>query len=175
MTCPKTLILVRHSQAGDAEAFARTGQEDQLRPLTPRGVARMDEAALGLATLLKGDVALFTSPYVRARQTTEILARALPARAVQETPELVPEADPARQMAWLRGQGKALPATVILVGHEPNLSLLAGWLLTGRRHAPVRMKKGGACAFALEKDCREGRAVLQWLLTQRQLRLLQPH
>ncbi|MFP4079770.1 MAG: SixA phosphatase family protein [Ectothiorhodospira sp.] len=175
MTCPKTLILVRHSQAGDADAFARTGQEDHLRPLTPRGVARMDEAALGLASLLKGEVTLLTSPYVRARQTTEILARALPTRAVKESPELVPEADPARQMAWMRGLGKELPPNVILVGHEPNLSLLAGWLLTGRHHAPVRMKKGGACALTLEKDCREGRAVLQWLLTQRQLRLIQPH
>jgi phosphohistidine phosphatase len=164
------LILVRHAQAGDAAEFARSGQPDNLRPLTDQGVTRMREAVQGLASLLSGPMNLVSSPYVRARQTAEILAEMLPTGPIRTCDQLVPEAHPSALVGGLfQEQPEGL---LILVGHEPHLSRLAGWLMSGRPDSLVRMKKGGVCALQLSGPPRAGCAMLHWLLTQRQLRRL---
>ncbi|ANB02685.1 histidine phosphatase family protein [Ectothiorhodospira sp. BSL-9] len=165
------LILVRHAQAGDAVEFARTGQPDDLRPLTDQGVERMHLAAQGLARLLKGPTTLVSSPYTRACQTADILAEYLPTTGPAEiNASLVPEAHPDSLDDALLQQRAG--RTLTLVGHEPHLSRLAGWLMTERPQSLVRMKKGGACALQLSGPPRAGCATLHWLLTQRQLRRL---
>ncbi|MCG5501912.1 SixA phosphatase family protein [Ectothiorhodospira lacustris] len=166
----RSLVLVRHSQAGDAAEFAAGGREDHLRPLTDEGVSRMRRAARGLHRLVEGPVYIVTSPYVRAAQTAQILKEVFPGAEIASTPVLVPEADPQSFLDWLRGQ----PArqTRLVVGHEPHLSLLAGWLLAGERRSLVRMKKGGACCLDLMRGPQPGSAMLRWLMTQGQLRKL---
>ncbi|AHK79849.1 phosphohistidine phosphatase [Ectothiorhodospira haloalkaliphila] len=165
------LILVRHAQAGDAVEFARTGQPDDLRPLTEQGVERMHRAAQGLARLLKGPTTLLSSPYTRARQTANILAEYLPTTGPLEIHQsLVPEAHPGSLDDAL--QRKRAGRTLTLVGHEPHLSCLVGWLVAGRPVSLVRMKKGGACYLHFDGPPQAGRAILHWLLTQRHLRLI---
>ncbi|SEP57776.1 phosphohistidine phosphatase [Ectothiorhodospira magna] len=164
------LVLVRHGHAGDAGEFAVTGQEDHLRPLTPEGITRMMKAASGLDRLLEGPLAIVTSPYVRATQTAHILTEVFSGVEMLSTPTLVPEADPALFTQWL--QELSWPPTLLAVGHEPHLSLLAGWLLTGERRSLVRMKKGGACCLSLAGGLGPGQARVHWLLTQGQLRKL---
>ena len=67
---------------------------------------------------------------MRARETALILHSALP-RGVElaERGELAPAAGADAALKWLQSQ-RQQPA-VALVGHEPNLSLLAGLLLAG--------------------------------------------
>ena len=42
------LLVVRHGAAMDQEEFARTGESDDLRPLTAEGMAEMKAVAIGL-------------------------------------------------------------------------------------------------------------------------------
>jgi 8-oxo-dGTP diphosphatase len=65
------ILLVRHADAGDREAF---DGPDDLRPLTRRGVAQ----ARGLVEALDGFAVarVLSSPYLRCSQTVEPLATA---------------------------------------------------------------------------------------------------
>lgn len=166
----RNLVLVRHSQAGDAAEFSATGQGDHLRPLTEEGISRMRRAARGLHRLVEGPVSIVTSPHVRAAQTAQILKEVFPGTEIVSTPTLIPEADPRSFPEWLQEQPAR--STLLVVGHEPHLSRLAGWLLAGEQRSLVRMKKGGACCLDVTRGRQPGQAMLQWLLTQGQLRKL---
>jgi phosphohistidine phosphatase len=73
-------------------------------------------------------------------------------------------------VAWLR----RLPSEhlVAAVGHEPDLSAVATYLLTSRRDPLFALKKGGACLLVVPPGIAPGSAALEWLLTPRQLRKL---
>ena len=60
-------------------------------------------------------------------------------------------------------------ATVAIVGHEPHLSRLVAWLLTGKPSDFITMKKGGACLLEFEKGARQSGGTLAWLLRPSQL------
>ena len=68
------VFLVRHAIAH--ERNRKRWPDDAKRPLTPAGKQKFRKAARGLAKWLPKSAALLTSPYVRARETAEILAAA---------------------------------------------------------------------------------------------------
>ncbi len=165
------LLLLRHAIADDLSSFSASATEDRLRPLTQEGRKEMRRIAEALAGLLPDLALLATSPYVRARDSAEILARALPGRPVlSERVELAPTGSPAAVLEFLQAQ-KSLPA-VAVVGHEPNLSQLAGWLLTGKEKSFLQLRKGGACLLDFAGRLVPGGALLLWHLTPGQLRSL---
>jgi phosphohistidine phosphatase len=57
-----------------------------------------------------------------------------------------------------------------IVGHEPHLSMLVTWLMTGSQESRIQLKKGGACLLEFESVPRRNSGTLLWLLTPRQLR-----
>lgn len=153
------LVLFRHGVAEDREIFARSGTGDEERPLTERGRRKVYGAARGLKALLPRIDLLATSPLLRARQTAEILAEIYGRPAAIAVRELEPGGSRAGLLRWLRGQ--AQDATLVLVGHEPNLGELARWLTDGPE--PIALKKGGACLLRVAGDLRAGSAALAWL------------
>lgn len=165
------LLLLRHAIAADGAAFAASGKEDRQRPLTEDGRKKMRKIAEALAGLLPELALIATSPYVRARDSAEILARAYPARPVlSELGELAPSGSAAVLLKFLQAQ-KSLPI-VACVGHEPNLSQLAAWLLAGKEKSFLDLRKGGACLLDFAGRLAPGNAVLAWHLTPVQLRSL---
>jgi len=68
----------------------------------------------------------------------------------------------------------ALPAdaVVLCVGHEPQLSLAAGILLTGKPCSGLSLKKAGACLLHIEESVKPAAGRLEWWLTAGQLRAL---
>lgn len=169
---PMRLLLIRHAIAMDRVKFAELEDDDRLRPLTGKGRRRMEKGVRGLATLVPEVDLLVTSPLLRARQTSEIVAGALRAAATAETPALRPEAEPAELLDWLEGRDEQAE-TVAVVGHEPHLSALAGYLLTGRKASLLEMKKGAACLLELPSGhAVPGAATLLWALPPRTLREL---
>lgn len=126
------LYLIRHAIALDAEP----GQSDDARPLSEVGVQKFKEVVRGLKRLDIRLDRLYHSPKLRAVQTAELLVPLL-AGETEVTPYLA--AEPSQDLL------KALLGDrVALVGHEPWMSELCAWLLTGRRnggHFPF--KKGG--------------------------------
>ena len=165
------LLLLRHGVAHDRATFAATGKEDRLRPLTEEGRKKMRRIGDALAGLLPELALIATSPYARARESAEILARAYPARPVlSEAAELSPAGASAGLLKFLQTQ-KSLPA-VACVGHEPDLSQLAGWLLSGQQKSFLELRKGGACLLDFTGRLAPGNATLLWHLTPTLLRAL---
>jgi phosphohistidine phosphatase len=163
------LVIIRHGPAGDREEWEAEGHDDRLRPLTPEGREEMQRVAPGLKRLIPTIDLLATSPLARAAETADIVARAYDSEAVV-LEALAPERDPDEVVRWLQHQ----PAdqTVALVGHEPHLSGLAGYLLTSARASFIDLKKGGACRLDTPGVPVPGKGNLKWLLSPRELRRL---
>jgi phosphohistidine phosphatase len=164
------LIIIRHGLAGDKEAFAKTGKDDSLRPLTPAGKKKMKSAAKALRKLFPRIQLLATSPLKRAVQTASIVYS-----AYNDKPQFV-ELDllsgdgqnPARFVAWLKDHDLD-DAVLGIVGHEPDLSHWATWLLTGQKRSVVQLKKGAVCVIDFEKRVAGGKGVLYGLFQPREL------
>jgi phosphohistidine phosphatase len=173
------VLLIRHAIAEDRAVFAKTGQDDGLRPLTRVGRRKMRRAARGLLQTVPRIDLLATSPLKRAVQTADLVADAygLQARGgkgkrlrTAHVAALAPGKPPKDLLHWLQGQ--PADVTVALVGHEPDLGTFASWLLTGLQESFVPMKKGAACLLEFKKDVKAGRAELLWAMKPSQLRVL---
>jgi phosphohistidine phosphatase len=163
------LLLIRHAISEEREDFARTGKDDRLRPLTDEGRKKMRQAARGLREIVPEVDLLATSPLTRAAQTAAILDTVYGGLKEVEIEELSPEATPKQFLRWLRKQ-KA--DTLAVVGHEPSLSLIVSWLLTGSERRIIAFRKGGACLLEFPAEVGAGTATLLWALTPAQLREL---
>lgn len=161
------LYILRHGIA--AEPGSPGSAQDSQRPLTPKGRRKLRGIAESMKALdLKFDLIL-SSPFLRARQTAEIVAKVLRCtRRLEFTDRLAPSESPARCVELLARLAPPLN-DVLLVGHEPYLSELVSLLISGGRDARVVLKKGGLCKLAA-KSLKPGRsAELEWLLTPKQL------
>jgi phosphohistidine phosphatase len=164
------LSLLRHGIAAD-----RGGAEyenDSERPLTPKGDRRMRRIGKGIQAVGLSYDLILSSPYLRAKQTAEIVAQVLSApEGVMLAETLTPEGNPRQLIEALRTDHRERQ-DVLLVGHEPSLSRLISTLLTGGPNLSVVIKRGGLCALDVE-TLRFGRcATLVSLLSPRQLRRL---
>lgn len=163
------LVVIRHGPAGDRAAWEAEGRDDRLRPLTPEGKKQTRQAIAGLTTLVPAIDVLATSPLVRAVQTAEIVADDYDVD-ITTVDALAPESDPDKAVQWLRSQSS--DQTIAVVGHEPHLSTLVGYLVTGARASFISLKKAGVCGLELNDPPKSGGSTLEWLLTARVLRKL---
>lgn len=159
------LYLIRHAVAEDRDEFAQKNHDDSLRPVTIKGRKRLQKVAIRFRDLISDLDLIVTSPYVRARQTAEVLSQIFFETEVVEAPELVPQSPPQAMMKWLKAHGRDLKA-VALVGHEPQLSTFGSYLLTGRTEPLFEMKKSGIACFEIgdSEDIEKSRAELKWLV-----------
>jgi phosphohistidine phosphatase len=155
------LYLIRH---GEAHPLGENGaHSDEDRALTEAGVAQCHALAEALQRQHVRFDLIVTSPLVRARQTTDALLQAWsgPVPEVTESDFLIPEAKPRKLTRMLREREAA---SVALVGHMPDLGILAGWLI-GSKRARVDLAKAGAALIAVEGKLGKGSGTLQWLVT----------
>ena len=164
------LLVIRHGVAGDRDEFAFTGRPDAERPLTKDGREKMKRAAAGLVSLVPDLDLIATSPLVRATQTAEIVADAFGGRDLATIEELAPERAPDDLLPWLRSHDPE--AVIAVVGHDPHLNFLTGWLVTGRHENFVDIKKGGAVMLEFDDPPAAGGAMLLWALAPAHLRKL---
>jgi phosphohistidine phosphatase len=164
------VLLIRHGIAEDTLPFASTGGNDTQRPLTEMGRKKLLKAANRLCSQIENIDLLASSTLLRARQTAEIIARAFGDIAIEEREDLSPHSIPDSIVSWL-GEFPSTH-TVVLVGHEPHLNLVAGVLLIGKPQPLLLLKKGGGALLDFEGRVAPGTGKLRWLLTPRQLRCL---
>jgi phosphohistidine phosphatase len=121
--------VLRH---GEAQARACTDAE---RELTAHG---RDEVLQSAAHLIGKPVDLIiASPYVRARQTAQLVREALGLTGeIAIAPWLTPESDPDQV---LRALGGHRAEHVLLVSHQPLVGALIGLALHGHRQQPQPM------------------------------------
>lgn len=161
------VILFRHGPAGDPDPSQWPNDAD--RPLTPKGIERTRQAARGLARIV-GDVTIvLTSPYLRAHQTARLIGEAFGVERI-ETLDALSSGSPARGVLEALARREATE-TLVLVGHEPDLGLLAGMMTGAGRSLPL--KKSGGCAIEFDGSLRVAKtARLLWYLPPRILRKL---
>ncbi len=154
---------MRHGVAVEREEW---NGDDFHRPLTPKGHDKTREAARGLASLCPPPTLIATSPKVRALQTAELVCGAWKKSPPLEIwPELAED-----DFETLLTKLRALEAsTIVLVGHEPNLSRFASLLLTGDADTlDILWKKAGVMSLDLDPVG----AALQWMYPPRILQTL---
>jgi phosphohistidine phosphatase len=162
------IYTLRHGIA--VERGATGFHDDARRPLMVKGEERIHAVAQAMRALELSFDHILSSPYLRASQTAEIVAKVLEAGATLEfCDHLVPEGDPGALIRRLK-QLQPPREDVLLVGHEPYLSRLIGLFIAGNTAAAVTLKKGGLARLELDKTLRLGQcASLAWLLTPKQL------
>jgi phosphohistidine phosphatase len=155
------LYVIRHADAVNLGEQNITVDAD--RPLSERGKRQAKE--VGAALVAKGirPAILVTSPLVRARQTAEGMLSQF-----GDNPPVLQEADAVapgfkrKDLArYLRGLN---PASVAVVGHEPDLSRWIAWLI-GSKNAQIDFAKAGVALIHFPDEVRKGDGSLVWLLT----------
>ncbi len=161
------LYLVRHADALPNGVQGITSDAD--RPLSDKGLEQVKSLAAAFRRLEIPLQKIVTSPLRRARQTAEELLRGLEPSGLEllECDELAPEGSVKKLARFLRDLDAS---EVALVGHQPDLSLHAAWLIGGKR-AQVEFAKGGAACIACDQPPRRGAGTLLWLITPRWLQL----
>jgi phosphohistidine phosphatase len=160
----RELILLRH---GLAEPHG--SREDPLRALTPEGRERTLRVCQRAVAIGLRAGRLISSPLVRARQTGDIAVEAGLAPLLACDEALAPGGDPwpLIQDGWARESDATAPG-LILVGHEPDLGLLACRLI-GAPPGAVVLKKAGIALLSWPRATANGPAQLRLLLSPRAL------
>jgi phosphohistidine phosphatase len=164
------LYLLRHAIA--VNRGGRKYESDSERPLTDEGRKKLKRCIRGIKNLELNFDFILSSPYLRAKATAEMVAQSLQLRRRLEfSKHLAPDGDAESLFDQIKRSHGSV-RRLLLVGHEPCLSQLAGTLIGGPIRVGLRMRKAGLCKLTVE-HLRFGHcAVLDWLLTPRQLAMI---
>lgn len=166
------LYLLRHAIA--VERGTPGYRRDRDRPLTPEGEKKMRRIARGLQALELSFDAILSSPFVRARQTAEIVAALFRAEdRLAFTDALAVGGDHQALIRELQDRSSNARG-VLLVGHEPSLSTLISTLLGGGPSLSIMLKKGGVCKLSVDSLTYGRCATMEWLLAPNHLARIRP-
>jgi phosphohistidine phosphatase len=149
------LVLIRH---GIAEKKG-SDKPDEERRLTDEGNQKMRTIARGLARLLPGAEAIYSSPLVRAVETAQWVARAYGGKLTVETTAALKPGAGAEAFRELLRTSRAECA--FFVGHEPDLTALMLDLARMSSQGELELKKGGCYGLEVEN----GAGTLIFMLT----------
>ncbi len=158
------LYLIRHAWAGDPDASL--WPDDSRRPLTTDGRKRFRRVAEALVERGVHPQIIASSPYVRARETADLLAKSLPQKPpLVELSALEPESNVAEALAWTVGRNES---QIAWVGHMPGMALLLASLV-GAAEGNVEFKKGACAAVDFDAQPTLGGGQLSWFITAKML------
>jgi len=160
------IYIARHAWA--AKRGDPRWPDDSQRPLTPEGIDRYDQVVNSLAQRGFAPARIATSPYVRCRETAEIIAKRVSGDPpIVELEDLEPSSYLEPVIEWTNDQGGV---DVCWVGHSPDVERFAAALL-GDRLARIRFAKGAVAAIAFDDEVFAGGGELFWLSTAKLLGL----
>ncbi len=162
------IFLLRHGIAADPSPK----MSDAERALTADGVLKTAAVGRGLAELRVAPDVVLSSPLRRAQETAHLVAEILnPTVTVEIYPPLAPGHSPEDVLKGLHAFRRS--GQLLMVGHQPDLGILASYLLTGTTSlVPLPFKKAGAAAFSVGGVPPRAAATLEWFLTPTQLRAI---
>jgi phosphohistidine phosphatase len=154
------LYLIRHA---DALMLGERGiTEDTERPLSEEGEAQSKLLSLMLQQRVGHLDAIFTSPLRRARQTGELIIHDWQGAPELQNCEHLEMGGKSRRLAkFLRQSGAN---AVAMIGHQPDLSQFAGWLV-GCKKAQIDLAKAGVALIQCPERAGKGEGTLAWLVT----------
>jgi phosphohistidine phosphatase len=158
------LFILRHGKAGQSS----NGGDDAARALTADGMAEIKKVAGWMRSKKYEFAVIATSPLARAYETAEIIARSLDQQdRLTIWDELAPGGNTGAVCRRLAGYGEQ--ASVLLVGHEPALSMLISRIISGNDTSSIVLAKGGLAKIRNYSCINRPSGDLQWLLTPRQM------
>lgn len=160
------LYIARHAWAG--EHGDPRWPDDSLRELTPDGIARYTKVVKALADRGFNPERIATSPYIRCRQTADIIAKYIGCKPqIDEVDALQPGSEIEPLLEWSRCQSGA---NTCWVGHSPDVEYLTAALI-GDTAAHIRFAKGAIAAIDVDSHITPGEGQLSWLSTAKLLGL----
>ncbi|MEF8833930.1 MAG: histidine phosphatase family protein [Halofilum sp. (in: g-proteobacteria)] len=159
-------LVIRH---GAAEERAASGL-DADRALTADGRDAMTDAARGLAVAAPAPDVVLTSPFTRAMETADVVARAFGGTAVEQLDALASGASAADILAALARRCELPGGGFAVVGHEPDLGRFISYALAASARGFHSPRKGGVCLLEFPATPRAGNATLDWIMEPRHLR-----
>jgi phosphohistidine phosphatase len=156
------LYVMRH---GPAEDESDDGT-DASRALTASGRERVRDVARKLAEEGEAPKVIVSSPLVRAVQTAEIVhAWTQPEHALEISATIAPRGD---ALSFVREAARAGRKKLMVVGHEPDVSILVASLLGDP--LPTGFSKG--MVVSLRVPANDGDATLRFVLDPKTLEFL---
>jgi phosphohistidine phosphatase len=153
------ICILRHGTADDRVP----GKPDADRQLTKEGKREL-KAVLQLARRAGiAPAVILTSPLTRAMETARIAEAELECHQVVETKSLLPDVAPPEVWREIRALHRS--KEIMLVGHEPQLSRIASFLLESP--LMIDLKKGALLRLRVQDNQGPPRGVLKALLTPR--------
>lgn len=153
--------LLRHGIAEPRE----TGKPDERRALTRLGKQKLAVVLKRIAKAGAEPSVIWTSPLRRAVETAEIAAKILSyGDELVETETLLPDAKAAA--TWGELQKAPRDSELVLVGHEPQMSRLAAFLL-GSPGLRIDLKKAGWVRIRIDRVTASPHGVLEWVVAPR--------
>jgi phosphohistidine phosphatase len=161
------IYFVRHASAGKKRANPK---QDEKRPLDKDGITQCREMGRALAACDTQVDAIISSPLKRATQTAALIGNELGYEgALKVDVALRPEAKYEEFRTLIQKNNKL--DSIMVVGHNPNLSEFCSLLLSrGKEARAIDFKKGGVAR--VEHSGKDG-AELMWCITPRLVQSLQ--
>ena len=155
------LYLIRHAEAAVLEEG--DPRDDSERPLTDAGKAQCAVLAAALQARRVELNQVVTSPLLRARETADALLQGWPAPAPEQLTcnGLAPDGRAKKVVRFLLGLSGE---NVALVGHQPDLGELLGWLI-GAKKSRIHLAKAGAALVRFDGSPAKGEGMLEWMVT----------
>ena len=165
------LYFLRHGIAEDLDGIKIKVDSD--RPLTAEGKSKIKDIARAFHKMELDFEIILSSPYLRARQTAEIVAETYRGKSkINFSENLIPSGNTKDLFREISERYRAV-SSLLLVGHEPNMSCTISSLLSGHPQLFIQVKKGGFCHLNLDWQTKgPQQAVLKTLMTSKQLRLI---
>ncbi len=159
------IYFLRHASAG--EHFVNP-KKDEKRALDKEGIEQCGYVGRALAAVEAQVDCIISSPLKRATQTASLVGNEMGYEGkLQIEAALRPEATFADFRRLL--EKYARQESVMVVGHNPNLSQFLGTIISESGcEASVELKKGAVARV----DMRRSSGTLQWCLTPKALRTL---
>ena len=158
------LLILRHGEAGKRSPLPG----DFKRTITAEGRQEIAELSNGLKSLeVKLDYVL-TSPLLRAKNTSEIVAKSLKYKGkIDELDSLKPEGNKLEFYSILSKLKR--DSVVLVVGHEPYLSEMISQAIS-QSDCRINLKKAGLARMRVLSILPNLKGDLRWLLTPKLLK-----
>ena len=157
------LYILRHADADkpDEEKYP----DDNLRKLLKKGKNKTEKIAKFLKKRKVKVSFILTSPALRSLEAAKLIRKELklPKEQLVALECLLPGGSNAALIAEIKE--KYVVDSLLVVGHDPNLSLLISQLVTGTPDLPIDLKKGGLCKLAVDELTDGKCATLELLMT----------
>lgn len=158
------LYILRHGDAVESSFY-----QDRDRPLSDLGRRQIQAVAHFFQTARMKPDLILSSPLVRAQQSCDLIREDLGVKDSMTTNFLVPGSNFRDLMKEISSR---TVATMLLVGHEPQLSGLISVMTGGDEQFRLEMKKASLACLSVPQPLKKGHAVLNWLLSQSVLTLI---